>query len=166
MGAMSRQAPPDPSLHRIGRDSVVACLAMAVVALIVRGGRLDGALGVIGGGLLIAFSYSAIRDGVDAIVEAAGRRVSDAPGAEVEGLRPDEADTPPIATVRRRRPRIWVVVKLFARYALLAAGAYVMLIVLHLHPVGLVAGVSSIFIATLVEAVRLARRPTGRGQVG
>ncbi len=61
----------DPSLRRFERDMVVACLAMAAIALVLRGGRLDAALGVLGGGALIGFSYRAIKGAVDALLARA-----------------------------------------------------------------------------------------------
>jgi hypothetical protein len=157
--------PPDASLRRIERNALSACLGMAIVALVLQHGRLDGALGVLGGGALIGLSYSAIRGGVDALVEASASQGARGPSeaAGEEGL-VDEARAQ--GGVRAWRPSPWVVVKFFLRYALLAAGAYVMLMLLHLHPVGLVAGVSSIFIGMFVEAVRLVRSSRGPGKSG
>ena len=52
-----------------------------------------------------------------------------------------------------RRPR--TVLQLAGRYALLALIAYVMIARLRLHPLGLLAGASSVVAAVTVEAVRL-----------
>ncbi len=148
----------DPSLRRFERDMVVACLGMAAIALVLRGGRPDAALGVLGGGALIGFSYRAIKGAVDAILRRA-------PGLPAVG--DGAAQTAPLETVSvvpRRRDRMalaLVLVKFFTRYALLALGAYVMLR-FRLHPVGLLAGASSPVLAAGAEAVRLLRVTSGR----
>jgi hypothetical protein len=89
-------------------------------------------LGVLGGGLLIAVAYWAIKGGVSAL---AGRGAAAAP------------------------PRLaWTLAKLAGRYALLGFLAYVMIARLRLHPLGLLAGVSSFVAAVAVEAVRFFRK--------
>jgi hypothetical protein len=45
-------------------------------------------------------------------------------------------------------------VKFFTRHAILALAAYVMMVRLHLDPVGLLAGVSSLAVAAAVEGLR------------
>jgi len=124
----------DRSLRRVERTAIGACLAMAAGALVIAGVR--PALGVLGGGLLIAVSYSAIASGVDGLVDTLGHSGGDPPG--------------------NRRPRLaWTVAKLAGRYALLAVLAYVMIARLRLHPVGLLVGASSVVAAASVEALRL-----------
>ncbi len=124
----------DPSLRRVGRTAVGACLAMAAAALVTAG--VSPALGVLGGGVLIAVSYRAIASGVDGLVVMAGRTGGD---RSAHG-----------------RPRLfWTVTKLAGRYALLAVLAYVMIARLRLHPVGLLVGASSVVAAASVEALRL-----------
>jgi len=54
-----------------------------------------------------------------------------------------------------RRPAGRAVLKIVGRYALLAFLAYVMIARLRLHPLGLLAGASSIVAAVTVEAVRV-----------
>ena len=54
-----------------------------------------------------------------------------------------------------RRAVAQSLVKLVLRYALLAFLAYVMIARLRLHPIGLLAGASSVAAAASVEAVRL-----------
>ena len=132
----------DPLLRRLERTAIAFCAGAAVVALGVRGGRPDVALGVLGGGVLIGVSYWAIRSGGDALVLLAG-------GARDEGSRGGEdrqARAPSVARLGAR---------LVGRYALLAILAYVMIARLRLHPVGLVIGVSSVVAAATIEAVRL-----------
>lgn len=46
------------------------------------------------------------------------------------------------------------VVKFFTRYAILGVGAYGMMVRLHLDPLGLLTGVSSLGVAVSVEAIR------------
>jgi hypothetical protein len=125
----------DPLLRRVERSSAAACAVMAVAALVLSRGDARAALGVVGGWVLIAVGYSAIKSAVDAIV--AGARGSVVTAAE------------------RRRLLTAAVVKIAGRYALLAILAYVMIARLRLHPLGLLAGVSSAVAAVSIEAIRL-----------
>lgn len=130
----------DPSLRRVERDSALACAAMAVAALVIQCGGTSGALGVIGGGLLMAFSYRAIRGGVDALV---GRVAPPAEGADAG--RPH----PPIG---------WMLVRFVGRYVVIGVGAWLLLAKLRAHPVGVLAGVTAPVVAMTIEAARLQRR--------
>jgi hypothetical protein len=130
----------DVSLRRIGRDTVIICLVMAAAALALRRGNPDGALGVLGGGILIAISYRAIKGVVDGALGRAQSRATSGAGAATQ-------------------PARGAVALFLGRYALLAAGAYVMLQFLQLHPVGLVAGVTSFVLAAGVEGLRLVTTP-------
>lgn len=121
----------DSRLRRLERRAAAACGAIAVVALIVRRGQPDVALGVLGGGLLVAVSYRTIKGTVDGLLAAPSR----------EGG----------ATIGRL---VWLVLKFSARYALLGFLAYVMIARLRLHPVGLLAGASSLVLAAAAEAAR------------
>ena len=102
---------------------------MAVVALIGARGSPGPALAVLGGGLLVGTSYWLLKAGV-------GERFPG--GAPKTGV-----------------PRGRIVLSARGRYALLAFLAYVMIARLRLHPLGLLAGASSIVAAVTVEAVRL-----------
>lgn len=134
----------DASLRRVERDAILVCGVMAVTALALQGGRLDGALGVIGGGALMAVSYRAIKGGVTALVNR----------AETAAATPEGARAP---SPRQARAMLSFVL----RYALLAAGAYVILIPLRAHPLGVVSGVTAPVVAIGLEAARLQRRPRG-----
>lgn len=104
---------------------MIACAAMTVVALVLYGRR--PAAGVVAGGLLIAFSYWTIGSGV--------------------GM---------LNTASKSPPRIWwIMIEVFSRYALLVLLAYVMIARLRLHPLGLLAGASSVVAAASIEACRL-----------
>ncbi|MEW5982145.1 MAG: hypothetical protein AB1806_07210 [Acidobacteriota bacterium] len=127
----------DESLRRVERDAIILCGLMTGVALALQGGRPDGALGVLGGGALMALSYRAIKRGVDVLVRHAGA-VSDTRDEAVTGR-------------GSRRRVVWFVL----RYALLAAGAYVILIPLRAHPLGVISGVTAPVAAIALEAVRL-----------
>jgi len=117
-------------LQRLQTTAAVCCAGMALVALIVAGGQPRPAVGVIGGGLLAGVSLLGIRSSV------VGLLMPGATGAT--------------------RPRVaWALVKAVGRYALLALLAYVMIARLRLHPLGLLAGASSVVAAAAVEAVRL-----------
>ena len=116
----------DPFLRRLERTAVLVCVATAGAALAIAGGRAEPAIAVLGGGLLIGVSYRTIGSGVTAL------------------------------TTAKRAPRTsWIAVKVVARYALLALLAYVMIARLRLHPVGLLAGASSVAAAASIEALRL-----------
>jgi hypothetical protein len=167
-------ADTDRTVHRMERDAVLASAGMAVVAFVARGGRPDVALGVLGGAALIAGSYLAIKGGVNAVVGAAIRTSAaplsapsfqpapsgggDAPAGVEEGT-PAGAATGALGRGRR----VLLLVNFLIRYALLGLGAYVMLVRLRLHPVGLAAGVSSPVIAAGVELLRQLRRLSRAG---
>jgi hypothetical protein len=123
----------DASLRRVERDAIIIGVVMAGAALVIQDGRPGGALGVVGGGALMALSYRSIKGGVDAVV----RRVA---GNESSGS---------------RRRGLRALVGVVFRYALLAAGAYVILIPLRAHPLGVIAGVTAPVVAIALEAARL-----------
>jgi hypothetical protein len=125
----------DPSLRRIERTAVLVCLGMALSAWIAAGPW--AAFGVLGGGLLSAFSYRTIASAVSAVTAAMTPRA--------------EGD---------RRVGFWKVLKVGGRYALLTLLAYVMIARLRLHPLGLLAGASSVVAAIALEALRIVvKRP-------
>ena len=118
----------DPFLRRIEATAAIVCAIIAMVALAVSGRRQ--AASVFGGGVLIAFSYWTIGFGVAAL--GRGQHAG------------------------QTAPRIgWIAAKVLARYALLVILAYVMIARLGMHPLGLLAGASSIVAAASIEAVRL-----------
>ena len=116
-------------IARVARDTAFACAAIALLFLLWKR-NLAAPLGVIGGGLLIGISFWAIRGTVDTLV----------------ALRAD-GETGRIS-------RLFVLVKFFTRHAIVALAAYGMMVRLHLDPVGLLAGVSSLGVAVGVEALR------------
>jgi hypothetical protein len=133
----------DAFLRRLERTAIVACLAMALIAAPVAG--LYGSLAVIGGGLLAAASYAGVAAGVTALTAAAGAM---APSPQA----PAAADSEP---KRAQRPGAGTLAKVVLRYALLILLAYVMIARLRLHPVGVLAGASSVVAAAAFEAVRI-----------
>ncbi len=161
-------AEADRDLRRFERDAILACGSMAVVALAVSRG-VEAPLGVLAGGLLMGVSYRAVKGGVDALV-GRSQQAGDPPvppgsppGAEVEDEAGADATagrgTEPPAGGPSSRRRVMGAVKFFARYALLAVGAYVMLSCFRLHPIGLLAGAVSPFAAALAQVVRMSRAP-------
>ena len=124
----------DALLRRIEITAVVICIVFALLALVVADGRARAAVAVLAGGALVAVSYYTIKAATDVIVGAV------AGGGE--GARP-------------RRRLAWTVARIALRYALLAFLAYVMISRLRLHPLGLLAGASSVVAAVSVEALRL-----------
>ena len=122
----------DPFLDALERRAVLCCGAFALAALVItRGWRAPA--GVLGGGVLIAVSFLAIRTSIEQIVPVRGG--------------------PP----RGARP-LGAAAKLAGRYALLAVLAYVMIARLRLHPAALLLGASSVVAATALEAGRLLRK--------
>ena len=59
MAGLTGHAEPDAMLRRFERNQILVCLAMAAVPAAI--GRFAVALGVLGGGLLMAISYRAIK---------------------------------------------------------------------------------------------------------
>jgi hypothetical protein len=126
----------DPWLRRLELEALAVCLAMALVGLVLTGGRPGGALSVLAGGALIALVYESVKSATDQAVRR-GRR-------EPEGA----------------WRRAWRLVKFFTRYGILAVAAYVIVVRLRLHVAGVLAGASSFVLAVLIEAARevVARR--------
>jgi hypothetical protein len=121
----------DGLLQRLRRNTLLACVAIAIVALIVDPRRPAAMLGVLGGGVLVAISYTAVAFTIGSFMPEAGKP-------------------------QRKRA---VAALLFAgHYALLAFVAYVMIARLRLHPIGLVGGVTSFVVAAALEAGRGTRR--------
>lgn len=117
-------------LRGFTRRSVIACLAMAVLAWVWTPWRPLMALGVVGGGALAGVAIWGLVGVVHAV----------APEVTTGEIRPN---------LRR-----FSLVKFFTRYVILALVAYVMMIRLHLDPVGMLLGVSSVVVAAAIEAAR------------
>jgi hypothetical protein len=125
---------PDALLRRIEITSAIACAVFALTALVLARGRPGPAIAVVAGGALIAVSYYTIKSAADVIVATMS-------GGE--------------SAARVRRRFVWTLARIALRYALLAFLAYVMIARLRLHPLGLLAGASSVVAAVSVEALRL-----------
>jgi hypothetical protein len=116
-------------IERIARRTAVACVVIAMLfAITMR--TLAAPLGVLGGGVLIGLSFWAIRGAVDALIRV---RSAGETGGKSAGFS---------------------LVKFFTRHAIVALAAYVMMVRLHLEPVGMLAGVSSLGIAVAIESFR------------
>jgi hypothetical protein len=127
-------------IERIARDTATTCVVIAVLFAIWKR-DLAGPLGVIGGGVLIALSFWAIRGAVDGLIA----RRSGAPDGAGEGAKADETG---------QKSTGFTLVKFFTRHAIVALAAYGMMVRLHLDPMGLLAGVSALGIAVAVEGLR------------
>ncbi len=133
-------AEKDSRLRRLERTAIAWCVVMMLAAIGWRRGRIDVALGVLGGGLLVAASYWAVRSSVDRLTAGFARAAED------------------VAPGRRARPRLGFALALFVlRYALLGLFAYVMIARLRLHPIGLFLGASSLVAAAAIETIRATR---------
>ncbi len=151
----------DPLLRRLERRALGFCAVAAAIALWARGGCADVALGVLGGGGLIAASYWAIRSSIDGLLAmvlpapTATREASPAAAPSPStGEGPEKGDP----RGRAKRRALAYGLRFVGRYAVLGALAYVMLVWLRLHPVGMIIGVSSIAVAAAIEAVSSLRR--------
>jgi hypothetical protein len=107
----------------------LACVAMAAMAgMWSRDPRWAG--GVLAGGVLVGLALWALAG----VATALG---SPAENGENGGI-----------------SRAFLLVKFFTRHAILAFVAYVMMVRLHLDPVAMVVGVTSVVVAAMVEAAR------------
>ena len=116
-------------IARVARDTAIACLSTALLFLLFKR-NIAAPLGVVGGGLLIGGSFWAVRGAVDGLV-----------------LLRSGGETGRIST-------LFTLVKFFTRHAIVAVAAYVMMVRLHLEPLGLLAGVSSLGVAVAIESFR------------
>jgi len=127
-------------IERIARGTAVACIVIAMLFAIATR-TLAAPLGVLGGGVLIGLSFWAIRGAVDALIShhpgLPRRSGEDAKAGETGG-----------------KSAGFSLVKFFTRHAIVALAAYVMMVRLHLEPVGMLAGVSSLGIAVAIESFR------------
>ena len=139
----------DASLRRVERDAVALAAAAAAAAVVIQGGRLDGALGVLAGAGLMGISYTAIKAGVTAIVA----RAASAAGGESAGGRVSKGRL------------AWLAARFIARYLVIGLAAWAALVPLRAHPVGLFVGVTVPIAAIGFEALRLSRGPS-RGDSG
>jgi hypothetical protein len=135
---VARPRERDTSLRHVERDAAIVCAIMSGLALVLQRGASSGALGVIGGGALMAVSFRAITGAVDAVVTRATSS-------------PDAADAPSHARVG------FAVLGFVLRYIAIGLVAWALLVKLHAHPIGLFAGVTAPVIAIGIEAARLQR---------
>lgn len=111
----------------LARDTALATGALALGALL---WSPQLALGVLGGGALVGLSMWAITGVVNGLTTRAATGETGA------------------------WPRAVALVKFFTRHAILAATGYVMMVRLHLDPVGMFVGVTSVVVAAGFAAVR------------
>ncbi len=117
-------------VRRVVRNVALVCVGGSGAAWLWAPDRPLVALGVLGGGVLA----------VVAIWALAGVAHSVGGGAETGEI--------------SRVSWIWHLVKFFTRHAILAVAAYVMMVRLHLDPVGMLVGVTSVVVAAALEAAR------------
>ena len=114
--------------RRLGRDTLIVLALSALAAWLLSGVRMAG--GVVGGGVLSALSGVVLYRAVVAL-------------------------GPPAADEAYRRPSsARVAVGLVLRHALLLGAGYVIIGRLHLHPLGVLVGVSAVVVAAMVETAR------------
>jgi hypothetical protein len=137
-------------LARLRKNTAISCAAIALLALALDPQRPRAAIGVLGGGLLIAISYAAVAFTIGAFMPSASPRYGLSP---TDALKVAEGPGRPPA----RRKKAVAALVFASHYALLALAAYVMIARLRLHPIGLLGGVTSIVLAVAAEAVRPVR---------
>jgi hypothetical protein len=120
-------------LRRLERNTVVVVVVATLALMAYRPRQWQLALGVLGGGVLVALAYWAIRGVADALLDRSiqGKNAS--------------------------KTRAFALVKFFTRHAILAFAGYGMMTRLDLHPIGLLIGVSAPAAAAAIEAMRPAR---------
>lgn len=126
-------------IERIARGTLWSCFVIAVAFGLWKQ-SLSSALSVAGGGLLVAISFWAIRSGVDGLVAR----------GNLSRLSPEVAKAGETGPKRAG----FSLVKFFTRHAIVALAAYGMMVRLHLDPIGLLAGVSSLGVAVAVEGLK------------
>jgi hypothetical protein len=114
----------------LARTTAVVCGLLTVLSAILWPGRWRVPGGVLGGGALVGLSAWAIRGVVDGWLTDGGGRTGGA----------------------------WLLVKFFTRHGILALAAYGMMARLHLDPVAMLVGVSSLVIAAGIDALRRIQR--------
>lgn len=134
-------------VERIARTAAVVCVVLAAAAAMWTRGIL-APLGVLGGGVLIGLSYWAIKGAVEALTA----QVAPPDAVSPEAVPPEAGQERQEKRGRKRAG--FHLVKIFTRHGMLALAAYVMMVRLHLDPVGLLVGVSSLGIAVAVEVLR------------
>lgn len=144
----------DPFVRRLERDAVIWAVLTTAAALALRPDQPGLAAGVAGGGILALTSLWAIRASVDALLPRIALATAIAPPDQPRG----EPGGEPHAKGTPARAGVGLAVKLAGRYALLALGAYVMIVRLRLHAIGVLIGASSLVAAASFEAVRVLRR--------
>jgi len=116
-------------IERLARTTAIVCVVMAIAFAIWKR-NVAAPLGVLGGGVLIAISFWAIRGAVDGLIEARSQ--------------PETG----------RKSTGFTLVKFFTRHGIVALAAYGMMIRLRVDPMGLLVGVSSLAVAVAVEVIR------------
>jgi hypothetical protein len=124
-------APPaeDAWLDGVVRTTVRVSAALAAAALLWRPEQPRMALGVIGGALMVGLAFWAIR------------------GVVVTATTADESgEFRPVS-------RPFALVKFFTRHVILALVGYGMMVRLHLDPVGMLVGVSTVVVAAAASVM-------------
>ena len=148
----------DPFVRRLARDAVIWAVLTTAAALALRPEQPGLAAGVAGGGILALTSLWAIRASVDALLPRIALATAIAPPDQPRDEPGGEPDLEPRANGTPARAGVGLAVKLAGRYALLGLGAYVMIVRLRLHAIGVLIGASSLVAAASFEAVRVLRR--------
>ena len=145
--------PGEQVLQRIAMLTLVFGLATAIVAIALD--RADWAKGLAGGAVLGWLNFRWLRRGIQTIVNAATAQ------AEAPPTAPQDAGQPPEKSAKSGVSAAGSYLALVFRYALVALGAYVIFVYLHVPLVsiglGLCALIAAIMTASVWEVVKNVR---------
>jgi hypothetical protein len=146
------ELPGEHVLRRIAGLTLGVGLATAALALAMH--RPDWAKGLAGGAVLGWLNFRWLRRGIRAMVASA---MAQARLAEQDPLRADDSE-PPVTSAKSAAAQVASYLALLFRYAMVAIGAYVIFVYLHVPLVsiglGLCALVAAIIAASAWEIVR------------
>jgi hypothetical protein len=147
------ELPGEQLLHRIAALTLIVGFAAATVALALR--RPDWAKGLAGGAVLGWLNFRWLRRGIRAVIIAAMAQASQAQGQDV--VAGTEAGRPATGA-KPAALQLGTFFALIFRYALVACGAYVIFVYLHVPLVsiglGLCALIAAIMMASVWEIVK------------
>jgi hypothetical protein len=145
--------PGEQVLHRIAALTLIVGFAAAAVALALR--RPDWAKGLAGGAVLGWLNFRWLRRGIRAVITAAMAQAAQPQGQDPVAR--TEAGRPATGA-KSAAPQLGTFFALIFRYALVACGAYVIFVYLHVPLVsiglGLCALIAAIMMASVWEIVK------------
>jgi hypothetical protein len=140
--------PGEQLLHRIAALTLIVGFAAATVALALR--RPDWAKGLAGGAVLGWLNFRWLRRGIRAVITAAMAQASQAQAQAV--IAGTEAGRPATGA-KSAALQLGTFLALIFRYALVACGAYVIFVYLHVPLVSIALGLCALVAAIMMASV-------------